>query len=652
MNTHSTRSDSRSSKVVSSRSSSKSEAVVSTPPSKWPYKTPSYLPPAAPSQASSVTSSRPRSIGHYVLGKTIGEGTFGKVKAGTHIMTGSRVGVKLLEKERICDIADVNRVTKEIHILKVLQHPHVVRLYEIIETNRQLYMIMEFASGGELFDYIVESQRLKESEAARFMRQLISGVEYIHSRRAVHRDIKCENILLDEHRNIKIVDFGLSNFFKPGDMLKTACGSPCYAAPEMVAGKLYHPQGVDIWSCGIVLFAMVCGYLPFEDNNTASLYRKILKGELVFPDFLSEQVKDLLKGILNVDPNRRLTIEGIRGHPWLGNLGLVTKPYPSHCKTEECGRCDSWPLSWDEEILDKLTRFDYSRDLAIKSLEANKHNHLTTSYYLLLEAKLAAKMGKTIHKQSNTNLDDHSINGIIELAPRVTRKAPCEVQRPIQQQFQVSEPPRVSQVSAPSTHSSAERVNTHVSPPICVKENRVVNLPIQPSKPITLPAVPSRVTPRVPFSLPLPSYRPAAVPHAIPSFQPAPLFTARPPPSMPVRAPLSIPRPTVQMPAVVPPVSSRLLGAASPGLVVAGGRGEGRELLGAVGRELQSRGCYVRLNAASSLTCQKGTLRFEVEAAGGRGEGLLKFKRSLGTPQAFKGLIGDVIAAVGLQENP
>mmetsp|Transcript_19611 Transcript_19611/g.14326 ORF Transcript_19611/g.14326 Transcript_19611/m.14326 type:complete len:170 (+) Transcript_19611:361-870(+) len=169
-------------------------------------------------------------------------------------------------------MADVERVAREIHILKLIRHPNIIQLYEILENPTELYLIMEYASGGELFDYIVEKQRVKEKEACRFFQQIIDGVEYLHKLNIVHRDLKPENLLLDQNKNIKIVDFGLSNTYKTGETLATACGSPCYAAPEMIAGKRYFGGNVDIWSCGVILFALICGHLPFEDPNTTNLY--------------------------------------------------------------------------------------------------------------------------------------------------------------------------------------------------------------------------------------------------------------------------------------------------------------------------------------------------------------------------------------------
>ena len=175
---------------------------------------------------------------------------------------------------------------------------------------------MEYAWGGELFDHIVQNTRLNEKEACKYFQEIISGVEYIHKLNIVHRDLKPENLLLDKDKNIKIVDFGLSNTYKANELLKTACGSPWYAAPEMVAGKQYHGLPADIWSCGVILYAMVCGYLPFEDPKTNVLYKKILNADYTIPEFVSDDCKDLIKRILNTDPTRRYTVSEIKNHVW------------------------------------------------------------------------------------------------------------------------------------------------------------------------------------------------------------------------------------------------------------------------------------------------------------------------------------------------
>jgi len=344
---------------------------------------------------SSRPSNKVKSIGHYILMKTIGEGTFGKVKLGYHILTGERVAVKVLEKDRIVNVDDVERVAREIHILKLIRASrHIIQLYEIIETPHQLYLIMEYACGGELFDYIVQHGRAEEGEACRFLHQILAGVEQVHEMRVCHRDLKPENLLLDDRKDIKIVDFGLSNTYQEGQLLHTACGSPCYAAPEMIAGQMYAPPGVDIWSCGVILFALVCGYLPFEDQNHTDLYKKILAAEYEMPNFVSAEVADLIRCMLTTDPEKRLTLDGIRQHAWYRQI-----PEASLRDREDTG-------SLDEDILEQLDSYGFPREYAVKCLKTNKHNHVTTTYHLIKEKRLRSlSEGKYATSQVIADLD-------------------------------------------------------------------------------------------------------------------------------------------------------------------------------------------------------------------------------------------------------
>ena len=267
-------------------------------------------PPARAGQSS-------RSIGNYLLSKTIGEGTFGKVKIGTHLLSGEKVAIKVLEKERIVDKGDIRRVTREIKILKHIRHPHVVNLLEVIEKPRHIYLVTEHVSGGELFEFIVAHGRLQETQACHIFRQVILAVDACHSLGVAHRDLKPENILVDEECNIKIIDFGLSNTFDSADaLLRTACGSPCYAAPEMIAGKRYKGAAADIWSLGVCLFAMLCGYLPFEDPETSALYSKIMAGAYKCASFISFEAKELIGGMLTTDPAHRFTVTDIYKNVW------------------------------------------------------------------------------------------------------------------------------------------------------------------------------------------------------------------------------------------------------------------------------------------------------------------------------------------------
>ena len=238
---------------------------------------------------------------------------------------------------------------------------------------------MELAEAGELFKYIVSKHRLSENEACKYLGQILSGVEYLQQIRVVHRDLKPENLLLDHKKNIKIVDFGLSNLYQQGETLKTACGSPCYAAPEMIAGKRYNGAQVDIWSCGVILFAMVCGHLPFEDPNTANLYKKILAGEFKLPNYLSAEACDLLKKILVTEPEKRYTIERIRSHPWFLKNCLQGEVYAVG-KAENC-----------EGVFTQMGLLGLNAQQAREALAAGKHNAATAAFRILLHMQRQGK---------------------------------------------------------------------------------------------------------------------------------------------------------------------------------------------------------------------------------------------------------------------
>ena len=257
-------------------------------------------------------------IGNYLIKRTLGQGTFGKVKLGIFLPTGEKVALKILEKDKIIEKDDETRVKREFDMLALLNHPNVILVAEIFESYDNFYSVMEYCEGGELFNYIVKNRRLEQDEAAFFYFQLINGLEYIHSLGIVHRDLKPENLLLTKDHLLKIIDFGLSNYFREGktELLGTPCGSPCYASPEMVSGKKYNGIKIDIWSTGIILYAMLCGYLPFEDKNNDLLFEKILECKLKFPKYISNIAKDLMLKILVTDPDKRITIMEIKNHPF------------------------------------------------------------------------------------------------------------------------------------------------------------------------------------------------------------------------------------------------------------------------------------------------------------------------------------------------
>ncbi|KAF8408145.1 hypothetical protein HHK36_007287 [Tetracentron sinense] len=253
---------------------------------------------------------------NYKLGKTLGIGSFGKVKIAEHALTGHKVAVKILNRRKIKNLEMEEKVRREIKILRLFMHPHIIRLYEVIETQTDIYVVTEYVKSGELFDYIVEKGRLQEDEARNFFQQIISGVEYCHRNMVVHRDLKPENLLLDSKCNVKIADFGLSNIMRDGHFLKTSCGSPNYAAPEVISGRLYAGPEVDVWSCGVILYALLCGTLPFDDENIPNLFKKIKGGIYTLPSHLSPGARDLIPRMLVVDPMKRMTIPQIRQHAW------------------------------------------------------------------------------------------------------------------------------------------------------------------------------------------------------------------------------------------------------------------------------------------------------------------------------------------------
>ena len=259
-------------------------------------------------------------INNYIMKKDIGEGNFGKVKLAVYQPTGEEFAIKILNKKKIRKQMK-NQIIREKEIITKLNHINIVFVYAIIDTIEDYYIVMEYCKLGELFDYIVKKKRLSEEESAVFFYQIINGVEYIHSKGFAHRDLKPENILLTEDKTLKIIDFGLSHECNEEQFLKTKCGSPSYAAPEIIARPIYNGFKIDIWCCGIILYAMLCGYLPFEGNsesesNNIQLFKNILECEPELPDFLSDISKNLIYEILNPDPNERISIKKIKNHPF------------------------------------------------------------------------------------------------------------------------------------------------------------------------------------------------------------------------------------------------------------------------------------------------------------------------------------------------
>ena len=317
----------------------------------------------------------------YLISKTLGKGTFGKVKLAYNIENKKeKYACKILLKSNIRNKDDKMRCKREINILKKMHHVNIVRTYEIISTDKKYYILMDFCSKGELFNYIVERQHLSEEKSAFFYYQLINGIEYIHKKGICHRDLKPENLLLTEKNKLKIIDFGLSNYFR-GNLLKTPCGSPCYASPEMVMGNKYDGFCIDIWSSGIILYAMLCGYLPFEeienDEYNEILFRNIIKCNVEYPnEFISPVAKDLLSKILVKDPKKRITIEEIKSHNFYLYGELLYKQIFERNN-------ENYLFIIDDDYYDgKFIDFD-------KSKNNDLNNNLENNKYLELKEKIS-----------------------------------------------------------------------------------------------------------------------------------------------------------------------------------------------------------------------------------------------------------------------
>ncbi|KAJ7088616.1 hypothetical protein C8R44DRAFT_836054 [Mycena epipterygia] len=264
-----------------------------------------------------LSSNKIRVVGNYTLGKVIGEGAYGKVRMGTHRLTSVRVAIKQIPKAMSASL------TREIHHHRQLHHPHVTQMYEVIATESSIWIVTELCCGGELFDYLVEKGRLSEDETKVIFGQLCLAVGYLHDKGIVHRDLKLENVLLDERCRVKLGDFGFTREFERGAMMETFCGTTGYASPEMLAGRKYLGPEVDIWSLGVILYCLLTGTLPFDDDDEDVMRQKIIVGEFDDPEWLSDESRDLIKNILQQDPTKRLPISQILAHAWFTGPAAV-----------------------------------------------------------------------------------------------------------------------------------------------------------------------------------------------------------------------------------------------------------------------------------------------------------------------------------------
>ncbi|XP_042276291.1 serine/threonine-protein kinase BRSK2-like isoform X8 [Thunnus albacares] len=326
-------------------------------------------------------------VGPYRLEKTLGKGQTGLVKLGVHCVTCQKVAIKIVNREKLSESV-LMKVEREIAILKLIEHPHVLKLHDVYENKKYLYLVLEHVSGGELFDYLVKKGRLTPKEARKFFRQIISALDFCHSHSICHRDLKPENLLLDEKNNIRIADFGMASLQVGDSLLETSCGSPHYACPEVIRGEKYDGRKADAWSCGVILFALLVGALPFDDDNLRNLLEKVKLGVFHMPHFIPPDCQNLLRGMIEVDATKRLTLEQIQKHTWY--LAGKNEPEPEQPVPRKVAiRTLAAAEEIDPDVLESMHSLGCFRDKEklTKDLLSEDDNQEKMIYFLLLDRK-------------------------------------------------------------------------------------------------------------------------------------------------------------------------------------------------------------------------------------------------------------------------
>ncbi|KAL7673804.1 hypothetical protein ACOME3_000084 [Neoechinorhynchus agilis] len=397
-------------------------------------------------------------IGNYRFVKTIGKGNFAKVKLARHVPTWKEVAIKIIDKTQL-NHSSLQKLWREVRVMKKLWHPNIVKLFEVIETDRTLYLVMEYASGGEVFDYLVSHGRMREKEARAKFRQIVSAVQYLHQKGIVHRDLKAENLLLDSEMNIKIADFGFSNEFTRGNKLDTFCGSPPYAAPELFQGKMYDGPEVDVWSLGVILYTLVSGSLPFDGQNLKELRERVLRGKYRVPFYMTTDCEALLRKLLVLNPLKRHTLESVMKDKWM-NTGYeeheVLSPFVE----------PNFDINDQERIETIMFETNASRERIMESLTKEYYDEYM-AFYLLLQVKVTSESDLSAMPTSSSTLPCAQP---IHHKPMDAHTVPptCSPQKPDQN------PPTMT----PSRFVSVGRASVDVPPTInytsCVQQSSVV----------------------------------------------------------------------------------------------------------------------------------------------------------------------------------
>uniref|UniRef100_A0A8C1WWR7 Si:dkey-16p21.7 n=1 Tax=Cyprinus carpio TaxID=7962 RepID=A0A8C1WWR7_CYPCA len=381
----------------------------------------------------------------------------GLVKLGVHCITGQKVAIKIVNREKLSESV-LMKVEREIAILKLIEHPHVLKLHDVYENNKYLYLVLEHVSGGELFDYLVKKGRLTPKEARKFFRQIISALDFCHSHSICHRDLKPENLLLDEKNNIRIADFGMASLQVGDSLLETSCGSPHYACPEVIRGEKYDGRRADVWSCGVILFALLVGALPFDHDNLRQLLEKVKSGVFHMPHFIPPDCQALLRGMIEVNPEKRFTLEEIQKHPWY--QGGRNEPCPEQPPPRRvCVKRILSLTDLDPDVLESMHSLGCFRDRVklTRDLQCEEENQEKLIYYLLLDRKERYPSYEDEHLPPRNDVDPPRKR--VD-SPMLTRHGRCRPERKSLEVLSVTEqgsptPPR--RALDTSAHSQRSR---------------------------------------------------------------------------------------------------------------------------------------------------------------------------------------------------
>uniref|UniRef100_A0A8D3B646 Si:dkey-16p21.7 n=1 Tax=Scophthalmus maximus TaxID=52904 RepID=A0A8D3B646_SCOMX len=496
-------------------------------------------------------------VGPYRLEKTLGKGQTGLVKLGVHCITGQKVAIKIVNREKLSESV-LMKVEREIAILKLIEHPHVLKLHDVYENNKYLYLVLEHVSGGELFDYLVKKGRLTPKEARKFFRQIISALDFCHNHSICHRDLKPENLLLDEKNNIRIADFGMASLQVGDSLLETSCGSPHYACPEVIRGEKYDGRRADVWSCGVILFALLVGALPFDHDNLRQLLEKVKSGVFHMPHFIPPDCQALLKGMIEVNPDKRLTLEAIQKHAWYQsgrNEPCPEQPPPRRV----CVKRIQSLTELDPDVLESMYSLGCFRDRVklTQDLTSEEENQEKMIYYLLLDRKERYPSCEDEDLPPRNDLDPPRKR--VD-SPMLTRHGRCRPERKSLEVLSVTEqgsptPPR----RALDTNAHSQRCVPKPSPVFTFNQSEVTSTSSS-KDPKPGSATASRPTrpPPDPKTQTLPTKGQADRPQ-LHSMKSLPLQTPRSPSPSPSPAPLSHPA-LLQLPLSIlagwPPPSS------------------------------------------------------------------------------------------------